>query len=381
MNKIGLGVLICLLPATIFAQDNYSIKAQVGKLNKPAKAYLMIKTGNTTKLDSAILLNGKFEFKGTVASITEANIRLIHHDQPVDPTKRQGMDVFAFLLGNNEQLTIIAKDSVKHAVLTGSALNAESARVDAFLKPIYDQYSELNREFAAQPEAKKQDKSYLKTLDQRAEAIEQQIIATKLDYVQKNPKQYMAVMALNSALGKEFDALAMEKVFLGIDEKLRNTYLGKELEARISKVKKTQDGVEAPDFSQPDQDGKMVKLSDYRGKYVLVDFWASWCAPCRRENPNLVKAYAEYKAKGFEILGVSMDKSADKAKWLKAIQDDKLSWKQVGDLKGWDNEAGLLYEVTAIPMNFLIDPNGKIIGKYLRGEELDKKLQEIFNKK
>ncbi|EDM34182.1 thioredoxin family protein [Pedobacter sp. BAL39] len=96
--------------------------------------------------------------------------------------------------------------------------------------------------------------------------------------------------------------------------------------------------------------------------------------------PKLGKGYAQYKDKGFEILGVSMDKAVDKAKWLKAIQDDRLTWKQVGDLKGWENEAGVLYEVTAIPMNFLIDPNGKIIGKYLRGAELDKKLEEIFAK-
>lgn len=373
-------MLALMAPCAVFAQENYSIKAQVGKLNKPAKAYLLIKTGNTSKVDSTILVNGKFEFKGTVESITEANIRLVHDDRPVDPSKRSEMDVRAFLIGNNEQMVFTAKDSIKNSVITGSPLNAESERVDAFLKPIYDQYAALNKEFSEQPEAKKQDEKYLQTLDERANAIQKQIIDTKLDYVQKNPNQYMAVMAFNSAVGKEFDAIAMEKVFLGINEKLRNTYLGKEVAARIASVKKTQEGVEAPEFAQPDTEGKMVKLSDYRGKYVLVDFWASWCAPCRRENPNLVKAYAQYKDKGFEILGVSMDKAADKAKWLKAIEDDKLTWKQVGDLKGWDNEAGVLYEVTAIPMNFLIDPNGKIVGKYLRGEELDKKLEEIFAK-
>lgn len=149
---------------------------------------------------------------------------------------------------------------------------------------------------------------------------------------------------------------------------------------RIALVKKTSEGVEAQDFTQPDVDGKPVKLSDYRGKYVLIDFWASWCAPCRRENPNLVRSYAKYQKKGFEILGVSMDKAADKSKWLKAIQDDGLTWRQVGDLKGWENEAGAMYDVKAIPMNFLVDPNGKIIAKYLRGEELDKKLAEIFDK-
>ncbi|MEH3114452.1 TlpA disulfide reductase family protein [Pedobacter terrae] len=378
MNKIILGMLALTVPFAVMAQSNYSITARVGKLNKPAKAYLLIKTGTTSKVDSTMIVDGKFEFKGSVASITEANIRVVHDNRPMVPSKRSQMDVRAFLLGNNEQMVLTAKDSVKNAVIASSPLNTESDRVDAFLKPIYDQFGALDKEFNEQPEAKKQDEKYLKTLDDRANAIQKQMIDTKLDYVQKNPNQYMAVMAFNSAVGKEFDAIAMEKIFLGINETLRNTYLGKEVAARIASVKKTQEGVEAPEFVQPDIDGKMVKLSDYRGKFVFVDFWASWCAPCRRENPNLVKAYAQYKDKGFEILGVSMDKAADKANWLKAIQEDKLTWKQVGDLKGWENEAGMLYEVTAIPMNFLIDPNGKIIGKYLRGEELEKKLSEVI---
>ncbi|MDR2283511.1 MAG: redoxin domain-containing protein [Sphingobacterium sp.] len=140
--------------------------------------------------------------------------------------------------------------------------------------------------------------------------------------------------------------------------------------------KKAYINTQAKDFTQNDVAGKPVRLSDYRGKYVLVDFWASWCAPCREENPNLVAAYAKYKDKGLEILGVSLDKN--KEAWLKAIKDDNLSWTQVSDLKGWQNEVSQLYEVNSVPDNVLIDPTGKIIARKLRDQFLEEFLSEIF---
>ena len=377
MRKIILCLLTGMVPFYVMAQTGYTIKGQIGKLNTPAKAFLMIKYADRISTDSTEIVNGKFEFKGKMESPTEARVRVKHDATPDNPAKRSGYDIKPLLLFN-ESVTLTAKDSISKAVITGSAINAENDKVTAYLKPIYDKYQSLDAEYNAQPEAKKQDKEYIQTLETRAKAIEKEIFEAKMSYINKNPDKYMAVMALNSLLGPDFDALAMEKTFLSLNEDLKASYLGKEVAAKITTVKKTQEGVEAADFSQPDVNGKMVKLSDYRGKYVLVDFWASWCAPCRRENPNLVKNYEQYKSKGFEILGVSLDKAADKAKWLKAIEDDKLIWKQVGDLKGWENEAGVLYEVKAIPTNFLVNPEGKIVGKDLRGEELSKKLAEIF---
>jgi peroxiredoxin len=138
-------------------------------------------------------------------------------------------------------------------------------------------------------------------------------------------------------------------------------------------------GSKAADITQNDPAGKPVSLASLHGKYVLVDFWASWCAPCRAENPNVVKLYKQYQDKGFTVFGVSLDAEASKAAWIKAIAIDGLAWTQVSDLKGWANAAAKTYDVKSIPQNFLIDPNGVIIAKNLRGEELAKKLASLFN--
>jgi len=150
-----------------------------------------------------------------------------------------------------------------------------------------------------------------------------------------------------------------------------------ELTDMLQRTMRLMEGSPAPEFSQVAPDGKPVKLSDFRGKYVLLDFWASWCGPCRRENPNVVRMYSKYKDKGFEILGISLDQNRER--WLQAIQADQLTWKHTSDLKGWSNEVGKLYEISAIPKTFLIDPKGVIIARDLRGAALDGKLEEIFS--
>jgi len=169
-------------------------------------------------------------------------------------------------------------------------------------------------------------------------------------------------------------------LYISSAEKIKKEWpdyrVSKEFIAMVDKMKITAIGQLSPEIEMPDPNGQMIKLSSLKGKYVLVDFWAKWCGPCRRENPNVVKAYNKYKDKGFEVFGVSLDRN--KEDWIQAIQEDGLTWTQVSDLKYFESQAATDYNITAIPFSILLDPEGKIIAKNLRGAALDKKLEEVL---
>lgn len=196
-------------------------------------------------------------------------------------------------------------------------------------------------------------------------------------FIKANPGVFTSVFVLNN-YATTMDLNELENLYASLSPKYKETKSGRSIASVIEARKITAIGKIAPDFTQPDTIGNPVKLSDFRGKYVLVDFWASWCGPCRAENPNLVKTFNQYKDKGFTVLGVSLDQPGKKEAWLAAIHKDELTWTQVSDLKFWDNEVAVLYGVKAIPANLLLDKEGKIIAKDLRGADLEKKLAEVI---
>jgi peroxiredoxin len=183
--------------------------------------------------------------------------------------------------------------------------------------------------------------------------------------------------------GNSLDKDKYFSMYVSAAEKFRkewpDNYYSKELVRFVDGLKRTAIGQPAPEISMPDPDGKIFTLSSMKGKYVLVDFWAKWCGPCRQENPNVVRAYNEFKGKGFDILGVSLDRS--KAEWVQAIAEDGLVWHHVSDLRYFESVAAKDYNITGIPFSVLVDPNGIIIAKDLRGPDLQKKLNEVLNKK
>lgn len=202
----------------------------------------------------------------------------------------------------------------------------------------------------------------------------------EIAFIKAHPDYTASLDALKDAMGYVPDDVTVyHKLFQNLKPAVQSSEEGVKLKKTIDKFMTVRIGANAPLFESPDTIGRIVKLQDFKGNYVLVDFWASWCGPCREENPNVVKAFQQYKDKGFTILGVSLDKTDARAAWLKAIATDHLTWTQVSDLKGWDNEVAGLYSVRSIPQNFLIDPKGKIVAANLRGEALEQKLKELLH--
>jgi peroxiredoxin len=202
----------------------------------------------------------------------------------------------------------------------------------------------------------------------------------EIAFIKAHPDYLVSIEALKDAVGYlPGDIRMYDKLFNGLNKNVRKSKEGLVLKKTIDGFMTVRIGAEAPLFQSPDTSGNAISLKELRGKYVLLDFWASWCGPCREENPNVVNAYEQFKDKHFTVLGISLDRSDKRDAWIKAIKDDGLVWHHVSDLKFWNNEVAKLYSVRSIPQNFLLDPQGKIVAANLRGEELFRKLQELIH--
>jgi peroxiredoxin len=373
-------LLLAVLPAAAFAQDPqiFTLKGKVGNLNPPSRAYLAYQLGANKFVDSANITNGSFVFTGRLLNPTNASLLLDHAGAGlarVDSTA----DVLNLYLEKGE-ITLSSPDSVKKAQITGSKINDDSKRLVAQLKPIMDRAQKLAEEKKSATLMQQNSAEFQNSIQRRFKQLQTEQEAAIKIFILSNPNSYLSLIALYQVGGPSPDPAELDTLFNSLSPEIKNTESAKVFKNNLEEIKHTGIGATAPDFTENDVNGAPVKLSSFKGKFVLLDFWASWCGPCREENPNVVKVYNKFKDKNFTILSVSLDKADAKNSWLAAIRNDGLTWTQVSDLKFWDNAAAQLYYITSIPSNFLIDPNGKIIARDLRGADLDAKLAELFPK-
>ena len=373
MQKILISLSVILLLSFCDGNKKNSSFQLKGTLSdSKAETLYLEKLGSAKQviIDSVILdENGNFEFTNYTPKIGFYRIKT-----------------------NDKNFAMLVLDSADKVTITGSVKDlGNTFKVEGSSETtIFIEYNNLsksrdikldslNKEFQLLMETNKMDSKRMDSLSAIFEAPYNSIINQSnilmVDKISKNTNMYSSIMAIQALDPDKYSDL-YKSLDAGLSKKFPNDKNVIMFHEVVERMLSTNVGQFAPEISLPSPDGKEIALSSLKGKLVLIDFWASWCGPCRKEMPNVVKIYSKFKNKGFEIYGVSLDQ--DKEKWMEAITKDGINWPQVSDLKYWDNVAARIYNVQGIPYTVLIDKDGKIIAKNLRGQELEKKIAEVL---
>lgn len=358
-----IGLIILILSVLTSCRNNhsiggYAVNAVIRNIPDSTKVVMYFYPKTEVVVDSTIIIGEKFQFIGKVERPRLAMLR-------IESTRDNKM----FWLENQRIDIEGEKGFFNSSKVIGSKTQKEAELLLERKDSIFKEMKRIGRMVTDS------NRDSLFSIYEKMEDIE---IAINKRFIKDYPSSYESLVRLNLSMEKLGGKEAGKLLFI-LSKELQLTEEAESIEHFIKLNKNPEVGEKYIDFEQNNSNGSAVKLSDMMGKYTLLEFWSSSCGPCRAENPKLVKQYELYKNKGFVIVGISLD--SEKGKWLKAIEADSLPWENVSDLKGSNNEAAMIYGVRSLPDNFLIDENGEIIARYIRGDNLKKKLKELFEDK
>jgi len=358
--------LIAILTIAISCKDNknnYKIEGNLGGLSDQYVYLQGLEEDSFTTLDSVKAENGEFTFTGSIERPLQQYITF------------ENLDAEITFFNEASNISIEGHvDTLQKTTVEGSQAQKTYEKYQRRLNQLKKQQQEIFNKYR---EAQSQgNKDAMKLYENQYQKLDSMRNSYSDKFVEDHPESVVSAFITNR-FAYNYDLKELKEKVNSFDQSIENSYYVEQLQDRIEKLERTKVGKKAPDFTMKNTEGEPVSLSDFRGQYVLLDFWAAWCSPCRAENPNVVNAYQKYNDQGFTVLGVSLDRN--KQNWLKAIEDDNLTWTHVSDLEGWDNRVSKKYGVMSIPQNYLLDEEGVIVAKNLRGEDLHNKLEEIFD--